>query len=154
LPCNSSVPEHLYKTYNFSFPSADNLSYNNPLVGFYNNQYHGMNFVMANGETSQLPYRRAPANKYRKDALSSDVDISAIKMFGCNEEHELWGFCFYNKQGNLLLQAGYTNDGVHNGLTARTPLKEGERIVGVRSYTPSDRSPAHLRLVFLIGRLE
>ena len=113
-----------------------------------------MNFVMANGDSSQLPYRRAPANKYRKDALYSDVELGSIKLIGCNTEHELWGVCFYNKQGNLLLQAGYTNDGVNNGLTAITPLKDGERIVGVRSYTPGDRSPAHLRLVFLIGRLE
>jgi hypothetical protein len=73
LPCNSSVPEHLYKTYNFSFPSADNLSYNNPLVGFCHNQYYGMNFVMANGDSSQLPYRQAAAIPYRKDALASDV---------------------------------------------------------------------------------
>ena len=95
--------------HDFQFPS--NLSYENPLVGAVQEKGfpYGMNFIMRDGTTSELPYRIRPEFFYTEVRIPQDSSVSKVFVWYDNQRN-LAGFKFFPPEGQCILVAGSCTD--------------------------------------------
>ena len=131
----------------YEFPTKETLSFDNQIVGFIHNPkgWKGMNVIMSDGSKSQLPMG---ANYSEVKVQPEGAIVKRIVVFG---NHEFGGVEFYDRNGTKILGAGYHEP---SQLKREMSLADGERLIGIRSKLQNNRSPRHLDLQFVIGRLD
>ena len=124
------------------FPPTQQLSYDNPLVGFVqkSGSNWGMNYVLADGASSALPFKIAPESDFSEVRLEpADVFVHIVKIWGHKEDHTLSGIKFYDLGGKAILTAGWCPDNEVPGITTRAVvLEEGERLLGIKTKMERD----------------
>ena len=116
-------------------------------MGFIHNPkgWKGMNVIMSDGSKSQLPMG---ANYSEVKVQPEGAVVKRIVVFG---NHEFGGVEFYDRNGTKILSAGYYEP---TQLKREMSLADGERLIGIRSKLQNNKSPRHLDLQFVIGRLD
>ena len=150
--------------HDFAFP--DKFSFDNPIVGFaHTGTNAGLNYILADGSTSDLPYNCREEASYRKELISPEgAVVRCVKMWGSAANRTLFGVMFFGGDGECLIRAGHcpnstplvTSKAVWPIVTREFTLGEGERILGVKSQKSpnSNYLPKQNDVVFVIGRLE
>jgi hypothetical protein len=85
---------------------------------------------MSNGDNSNLTYNSFKLNDSKSVAIPEGLVIRKVLING-NKNSEVHGITFYDINGIVLLQAGYTTKGTANDVVFE--LSEGERLVGIKS---------------------
>ena len=100
----------------------------------------GMNYVLADGSSSAMPYNIAPESDFTEVRLeSADVVVRKVKIWGHGEDHTLSGIKFFDPTGTAILVAGWCPDNEVPGIkTQIIELGEGERLVGIKTKTERD----------------
>lgn len=103
---------------------------------------------MSDGKKSTLPLNEDGGQGYTEVRIHPVGAI--VKRVVMRGNYEFAGCQFFDKNGTKILEAGY--------MTAETKefvLEDDERLIGVSSkLQPSQYSPRHNDLVFIIGKLE
>jgi hypothetical protein len=89
-----------------------------------------MNFIMSNGEQSNLPIyekRRKDYKEVRINPVGAIVKKVVVSYWDCGD---LKGVQFYDKDDTLLLEAGDTK---RVFTITEIILEEGQRLIGVKS---------------------
>ena len=134
----------------FEFPPRDNLSYENPIVGFRTGRwptgYYGWNFILKDGSKS-VQSQRAEAQEITLD--SNEIHIRKFSL-QVDRDAELTAIRLYDENNELRLEAGKEAncDWFH------IILRPNERVLGIKAACFNQTEGRLKDPVFVIGRQE
>ena len=104
-------------------------------------------------DNTQSPLPLNCASDYKETRINPEgAIVKKVIMYG-DPYSEIGGFQFFDRNGNMILQAGYIA-----GNKKEFELAEGERLVGIKSHLfngyGSNASPRQFDLQFMIGWME
>lgn len=143
-----------HKTHDFQYPSNQQLSFDNPIVGFVHKpgNWCGVNIIMANGAHSELPLNIQGGKGY--SIVYIDPQNTRVHRVVMKGDNEFGGVICYDPQNRKILEAGHTFTLHQREFT----LKDNERLLGIKSHLigkfGGSLSPRQEDLVFIIGWLE
>lgn len=134
----------------FEFPLRDNLSFENPIVGFktgkWPNGYYGWNFILKDG-TKSAQSQRPEAQEIMLE--SSEIHIRKFSL-QVDRDAELTAIRLYDENNELKLEAGKDAncDWFH------IILRPNERVLGIKAACFNQTEGRLQDPIFVIGRLE
>jgi hypothetical protein len=99
------ISESNIRVPDFQFPAQDKLDWNNPIVGFTNNDGGAFfNVIMKDGSRSRLNFGQYCQDEHRINPVGAVV--RRVVLFGHVISQSLYKIEFYDKDNTLLLRTG------------------------------------------------
>jgi hypothetical protein len=149
--------------HDYFFPPTHLLSFDTHIVGVdCFSESCEMNFVMSNGSFSEIVYNSDNSDtSCIHQRIPDGAVIRRVKMIGMSRYGLLAGLQFFDKDNNMLLEAGFCPDDDDDDddekrcdIKKEFLLQENERLVGVKSNSNKlpDLGKAFFDFVFVICR--